>query len=195
MTEIQCAAYLGGVAPPERAGNGRGLTNTYETRDGWVLIAAVSDNIWPRLCVAIDTPEWMDDPRFGSMAARGREWQVLEARLAEWFGERTREDAIARLSGHGIPASAVNDIPGASREPHLHERELLVEVPDPVAGSIHVSGRPIKLSRTPGPIGSAPRPGEHTESILAGLLGYDAARITRLVAEGAAYLGPEGESP
>ena len=56
MTEIQCAAFLGEGIVPERTGNGRGLMNTYETRDGWVLVAAISDNIWPRLCEAIDAP-------------------------------------------------------------------------------------------------------------------------------------------
>ncbi len=50
MTEIQCTAYLGAEIVPERSGNGAGLMNTYETQDGWVLIAAMSDNIWPRIC-------------------------------------------------------------------------------------------------------------------------------------------------
>src|SRR5262247_3080068 len=56
MTEIQCSAYLGAGIIPERMGNGRGLQNTYQARDGWVLIAADSDNIWPRVCKAIGAP-------------------------------------------------------------------------------------------------------------------------------------------
>ena len=46
----------------ERTGNGQGLTNTYQSSDGWVLIAAVSDNIWPRLCDAIDAADWKERP-------------------------------------------------------------------------------------------------------------------------------------
>ena len=63
MTEIQCTAYLGAGIVPERTGNGQGLMNTYECEDGWVLMAAASDNIWPRVCAAIDAPEWLEDPR------------------------------------------------------------------------------------------------------------------------------------
>lgn len=189
MTEIQCAAYLGEGTVPERIGNGQGLTNTYETQNGWVLIAAMSDNIWPRLCEAINAPDWVDDPRFQTLAGRTREWQALEARLQAWFSTQTVQSAIETFSRLGIPINAVNDIPAAAQEPHLHERELLVEVPDPIAGTIHVSGRPIKLSRSDMPVGSAPVPGQHTEKILTSLLNYSLEEIDKLEAEGAVYRG------
>jgi crotonobetainyl-CoA:carnitine CoA-transferase CaiB-like acyl-CoA transferase len=187
MTEIQCTAYLGEGIVPERAGNGRGLTNTYETRDGWVLIAAVSDNIWPRLCEAIEAPDWKDDPRFRRLADRTRAWQVIEERLRPWFAARATQDVVQRFAGLGIPVSPVNDIPTAAQEPQLHERELLVEVPDPVAGRIHVSGKNIKPSRSDLVVGSAPVPGQHTEELLSALLGYSPEAIEALEAAGVVY--------
>lgn len=72
MTEMQCTAYLGDGTIPERTGNGSSWTNTYETRDGWVLIVAMSDNIFPRLCEAIGGSEWKDDARLQSVSDRGR---------------------------------------------------------------------------------------------------------------------------
>ncbi|MGE3539537.1 MAG: CaiB/BaiF CoA transferase family protein [Candidatus Tectimicrobiota bacterium] len=187
MTEIQCTAYLGAGIVPERAGNGSGLQNTYETQNGWVLIAASSDNIWPRVCKAIEAPEWVNDARFQSVSDRGRQWQVIEERLTTWFAARTVQDAIAIFSGHGIPINAVNDVPTAAQEPQLHERELLVDVPDPIAGHIHVSGKNIKLSRSEILVGSAPVPGQHTEEILTSLLHYSPAEVRALEAAGAVY--------
>jgi crotonobetainyl-CoA:carnitine CoA-transferase CaiB-like acyl-CoA transferase len=187
MTEIQCSAYLGAGVVPERTGNGRGLQNTYQTEDGWVLIAAVSDNIWPRVCKAIDAPEWEKDPRFARPSDRQREWQVMEERLSAWFAARTVKEAVDTFSGLGIPINAVNDIPTAAQEPHLHERELLVEVPDPIAGRIHVSGKFTKLSRSELVVGSAPMPGQHTEEILTTLLDYNAEDVGKLEAEGVIY--------
>jgi crotonobetainyl-CoA:carnitine CoA-transferase CaiB-like acyl-CoA transferase len=187
MTEIQCAAYLGEGIVPERSGNGAGLTNTYETQDGWVLIAAMSDNIWPRLCEAIDAQELVDDPRFRTVADRQRESPFLEERLAAWFATQTIDSAVARFSSLGVPINAINDIPRAAQEPQLHERELLVEVPDPIAGTIHVSGKPIKLSRSEIPVGSAPVPGQHTEELLTSLLHYTTEEIEKLEHEGAIY--------
>jgi crotonobetainyl-CoA:carnitine CoA-transferase CaiB-like acyl-CoA transferase len=187
MTEIQCSAYLGAGIIPERTGNGRGLQNTYQTKDGWVLIAAVSDNIWPRVCKAIDAPEWEKDPRFARPSDRQNEWQVMEERLSAWFAARTVKEAVDAFSGLGIPINAVNDIPTAAQEPHLHERELLVEVPDPIAGRIHVSGKFTKLSRSELVVGSAPVPGQHTEEILTRVLDYNAEDVGKLEAEGVIY--------
>jgi CoA:oxalate CoA-transferase len=189
MTEIQCSAFLGAGIIPERTGNGRGLQNTYQTKDGWVLIAAVSDNIWPRVCKAIGAPEWENDPRFARPSDRQREWQAIEERLKPWFAAYTVQEAVDIFSGLGIPINAVNDIPTAAREPHLHERELLVEVPDPVAGKIHVSGKFTKLSRSELVIGSAPVPGQHTAEVLTALLGYSPEEVGKLEAQGVVYQG------
>jgi formyl-CoA transferase len=190
MTEIQCAAYLGEGTIPERSGNGRGLQNTYQTRDGWVLIAAISDNIWPRVCTAIDAPEWVNAPRFKSVSDRGQAWQVIEERLGAWFATQTVQTAVKTFGDLGIPINAVNDVPTAAHEPHLHARELLLEVPDPIAGRIHVSGKNIKLSRSDIVVGSAPVPGQHTEEILTTLLQYSPAEIQALEAGGVIYRGP-----
>lgn len=187
MTEIQCAAFLGEGIVPQRTGNGRGLMNTYETRDGWVLVAAISDNIWPRLCEAVDAPEWVNDARLKTVDDRGRAWEIIEERLRVWFGSRTVQESVDRLSGLGIPINAVNDVPSAARDPQLHERELLVEVSDPVAGTIHVSGKNIRLSRSETVVGSAPLPGQHTEEILTDLLGCSPRDIDDLEAAGAVY--------
>jgi CoA:oxalate CoA-transferase len=194
MTEIQCSAYLGAGIIPERTGNGRGLQNTYQTNDGWVLIAAVSDNIWPRICKAIDAPEWEKDARFARPANRQKEWQVIEERLQAWFAARSVKEAVDTFSRLGIPINAVNDIPTAAREPQLHERELLLEVPDPVAGHIHVSGKFTKLSRSELVVGSAPVPGQHTEELLTTLLNYSPEEISALEAEGAVYRRAAAES-
>lgn len=189
MTEIQCAAYLGEGIIPRRTGNGQGLNNTYETRDGWVLIAAMSDNIWPRLCDAVEAPAWKMDPRFRRVEDRGKAWQAIEAHLRPWFAAHTTQETVAIFSKLGIPINPVNDVPAAAQEPQLHARELLVEVPDPIAGRVHVSGKLIKLSRSEVVVGSAPVPGQHTEELLTSLLKYSPEEIATLEAEGAVYRG------
>ena len=187
MTEIQCTAYLGEGIVPERTGNGQGLMNTYECQNGWVLMAAASDNIWPRVCEAIEAPEWLEDARLKTRGDRDREWQLLEERMQTWCSGRTVQDVVERFSTYGIPVNAVNDIPVAAHDPQLHERELLVEVPDPIAGKIHVSGKNIKLSRSEVVVGSAAMPGQHTEAILTKILNYSAEKIDSLEGAGAVY--------
>ena len=187
MTEIQCSAFLGSGFVTERDGNGKGTSNIYQAKDGWILLSAQSNKIWPRFCEAIGSPEWSDDPRFLTRAGRDENYEAIEEVLNLWFAERTVVEATDIIADLGIPCQAVNDIPSAATDPQVHERELLVEVPDPIAGTIHVSGKNIKLSRSEIVVGSAPVPGQHTREILTSLLGYTNSHIDALENEGVLY--------
>jgi len=62
---------------------------------------------------------------------------------------------------------------------------MLVKMDDAVAGEMYLPGATIKMSKTPGRIGPVPTPGQHTDEIIAGVLGYDTARIAELRSAGA----------
>jgi len=187
--EIPITAYLADGTVQEKEGNGQGLANAYETTDGWALIHATSESIWPRVCAALDRPEWLDDPRFTDRSSRDANVAALESVVSKWFADRTTKDAVDHLSNHSIPAAPINSVEQAAVEPHLTEREVLVEVPDPIAGKIHVSGKYIKFSRTPMVVGSTPTLGEHTDEVLGDILGYPAERIEELKTQGV-VVGP-----
>ena len=188
--EIPISAYLGSGEVQEREGNGTGLSNAYRTSDGWVYVAGSSNNIWPRVCDALDKPEWRDDARFAERRSRQDHASELEPELEAWFASRTTREAVDQLSAHSVPAAPVNTVEGAAAESHLHEREILVDVPDPVAGNIHVAGKMIKFSRTPMVVGSAPTVGQHTSEILTGTLGYSEEQVRTLVDGGVVALEP-----
>ena len=62
---------------------------------------------------------------------------------------------------------------------------MLVKMDDPVAGEMYVPGLTIKMSKTPGRLGPVPIPGQHTDEIVANVLGYDPAAIANLRGAGA----------
>ncbi|MCX8214354.1 MAG: CoA transferase [SAR202 cluster bacterium] len=182
--EIPITAYLADGTVQEKEGNGQGLTNAYETADGWALIHATSEAIWPRVCAALDRPEWLHDTRFAERTSRDSNVAAIETVLSEWFAARTTKDAVDHLSNHSVPAAPINSVAQAAVEPHLTEREVLVEVPDPIAGKIHVSGKYIKFSRTPMVVGTTPTIGEHTNEVLGDILGYPTEYIEELKTQG-----------
>ena len=179
--EIPISAYLGSGYEQTREGNGRGTGGCYQTKDGWVILAATNENMWIRLSESIGKSEWLTDDRFQTRLDRTRtNAEALESELSEWFSGKTMGEAVEILSSNGVPCSPVNTTAQAAVDPHLTDREIIVEVPDPVAGSIHVSGKMIKFGRTEMVVGSAPVVGQHSEEILSGILGYSEERINEL---------------
>ena len=180
VNEIPISAYLGDGTIERREGNGAGLSNAYQTSDGWVFIAAVNDAMWRRVCEALEKPDWVDDPRYSGRALRRKHASNLEQDLADWFKDRTTREAVDHLSAFSVPCAPVNDVAQAANEPHLKEREIMVEVPDAVAGTMFVTGKMVKFSRTPMVVGHTPTVGEHTEDLLRDVLGYSRERIESL---------------
>ena len=179
--EIPISAYLGSGYEQTREGNGRGTGGCYQSKDGWVILAATNENMWVRLSESIGKSEWLTDDRFQTRLDRTRtNAEALESELSEWFSAKTMGEAVEILSSNGVPCSPVNTTAQAAVDPHLTDREIIVEVPDPVAGSIHVSGKMIKFGRTEMVVGSAPVVGQHSEEILSGILGYSEERINEL---------------
>ncbi len=193
VNEIPISAYLGNGTVEKREGNGSGLGNAYPTSDGWVYVTAASDAMWPRVCAALGRPEWRGDPRFATRDARGEHVDVIESALANLFIGKTTKEAVNHLSEFSIPCAPVNTTEQAAEDPHVHEREIMVEVPDPVAGSIHVAGKMIKFSRTPMVVGRTPTVGQHTREILTGTLGYADERIKALREAGVIRCAPAEE--
>ena len=187
--EIPISAYLGNGYVQEREGNGVGLSNAYQTADGWVYIAANNDAMWKRISEALEKPEWLEDPRYATRADRKDHAADMEEELASWFSTRTTKETVDYLSSFSVPCAPVNTVEQAAKEPHLHEREILVEVPDPVAGTMYVSGKMIKFSRTPMVVGSTPLVGEHTREVLSDILGYPEEKIQALQGDAVVRVG------
>jgi crotonobetainyl-CoA:carnitine CoA-transferase CaiB-like acyl-CoA transferase len=100
--------------------------------------------------------------------------------LDAWCADRTTADVCAALLEIGVPVAPVKTIPEVVQDPHTWEREMLVKVDDAVAGEMYVPGVTVKMSATPGQLGPVPTPGQHTDEVLARLLGYDAVTLAEL---------------
>jgi crotonobetainyl-CoA:carnitine CoA-transferase CaiB-like acyl-CoA transferase len=116
-----------------------------------------------------------DTPLAGSSPAAER-----RVKIEQWCAAQTSEQACAALQAAGIPSAPVRTIPEVAKDAHTWEREMLVKIDDAVAGEMYVPGVTVKMSKTPGRVGPVPTPGQHTDEVLTGLLGYDAARLGAL---------------
>jgi crotonobetainyl-CoA:carnitine CoA-transferase CaiB-like acyl-CoA transferase len=172
MVEIPLTYYL---ATGEEGGEGG--RPPYKCKDGYVVISASGRAMASRL-IRIATGD--DNASVEGWTSRAGLGDPRKVAVQKWCAENTVDHVVASLLAAEIPAAPVKTIPQAAADPHLWEREMLVKMPDALAGEIHVPGATIKMSKTPGRVGHVPTPGEHTDDVLSGLLGYDAATLREL---------------
>lgn len=154
---------------------------TFTTADGWIAVAVGNDRQWKLLC---DTAEWDDlaeDERFETNPLRVEHRDALIPILNNRFGGRKTESWCQLLGSAGIPCSPINSIDQVFADPQVLARQMRIEIPHPSAGSVKLTGSPLKLSRTPVQMTShPPLLGEHTDQVLRSYLGYTSDEIMRL---------------
>jgi crotonobetainyl-CoA:carnitine CoA-transferase CaiB-like acyl-CoA transferase len=155
----------------------------YETADGYITAAALTDRQWAGLARALERPEWLEDERFKTPALRQKN---IDARLQltrEALITRPTAEWLNRLTPVGVPCAPVLTRNEVIRHPQVQEMGIVVETEHPVAGPLRQARAAARFSRTPAGIRfGGPALGEHTEEVLAEL-GYSAAEIAALRAE------------
>jgi crotonobetainyl-CoA:carnitine CoA-transferase CaiB-like acyl-CoA transferase len=158
----------------------------FQCRDGYVGIIVATEGDWAKFCAAIDRPDLVG--REGATSGPERAGNMggwLGEIINGWFLTQTKAEASAKLLAAGLPVGPVQTAKEVFEDAHVAARRLLIDVPDPVLGSVKLVGPVPKLSGDPTPItGAAPRLGEHSDEILKEVLGYTEEDVTRLRAEG-----------
>ncbi len=175
-----------GFDPAERSGS---MDLIYPTRDGYITAGVISDKEWVGMCRAIEREDLIDDERFSTARARGRNAQIRKEITREEIAKWPSEEILARLNA--------NDVPNAPllRRTQLLDNEQIV-ASDSIArtefegfGEVRQARPAARFSKTPGSVRApAPMLGEHSIDILA-RLGYSEEDRRQLVENGIIVTG------
>jgi crotonobetainyl-CoA:carnitine CoA-transferase CaiB-like acyl-CoA transferase len=104
--------WLTGTVPRPMGTRTRvGVPNeAFPTSDGEILIAAVDDRLWQKLCGALGREDLPQDPRFATLHGRRLNQDDLFASLAEHTRAFTSRDLLTLLAEAGVPSGPINSI-------------------------------------------------------------------------------------
>jgi crotonobetainyl-CoA:carnitine CoA-transferase CaiB-like acyl-CoA transferase len=198
VSQLETYAAIGGEKylataageEPERLGN-RSLDHApqgvYPARgeNEWIAISVTSEEEWAALC-DVEGPQ-----REAGLEERRRGHDEIDAEIAAWTGRHDKRDATFALQRQGVRAVPVMSSFDLVNDAQLNARGFIVDWEQPGAGRLRFPGMPIHFDgANPGPPRPSPALGADNEYVLGELLGYDAAAIERLRADGAIATTP-----
>lgn len=185
MLDFQAAQWLIDKKVPVTTGNEHPLTvptGVFQTRDGYINLAAIGNTMFKRLCIALEIPELIDEPGLGSDPERVQNRARVNSAVAAAFRQRSTDEWTDILLKAGVPCGPIYSVDRMFEDPQVKHLGIARTMQHPELGEIEVVGLPMNFSRYPrqsGPLTAAPRQGDQTEQILTGL-GYSPAQIAEL---------------
>ncbi|MFE3171963.1 CaiB/BaiF CoA transferase family protein [Amycolatopsis sp. NPDC059090] len=150
---VGIAGYAADGYPGSRHGSGVAFIvphRAFAASDGALIISCANDPLFARLSAALGHPEWADDPRFATNAARLENRAEIDRLIGERIASGTRAQWQDRLQAAGIPCAPVQTTPELVG--HEQTRELgIIGAAD--EGEIGVVGLPLSFDgRRPPPL-------------------------------------------
>ena len=185
----QAMNYLATGENPPRLGNQHPNIAPYQvfpTKDGHIVLSIGNDPTFRRFCEGF-CPALADEPRFATNALRVANRDAVTDALTPVMAQFSTREWVERLEALKIGCGPINRLSEVFADPHVLARGMVVEMPHPEgeAGVVKVVANPVKLSATPAAYRiTPPALGEHTDAVLGGMLGMDAAEIAALREKG-----------
>jgi len=174
--------YVGETVSQQRAASFIDLI--YQTKDGHMSVAVMTNPQWQAMCRTFGHPEWIDDPRFATTALRDLNIDDRLELIQSVLIDGTTEEWMARLEEAGVPCAPVLTRNELLEHPQIKASGITYENEHPEAGLLRQARNAARFSETVAEHRhAAPALGEHTDQIL-GEAGFTEGEITGLRGNG-----------
>ncbi len=157
----------------------------YASSDGYVLFMASEQHFWKKFCEAVGRPELFDrwpGSEYGDHARGNRE---MQAELTPIFGSKSTDEWVQFGIDVDVPIAPCHTPKSVADDPQFQARLDWFSVDDLGAEQLPF---PVKIvGAEPAVPTKAPTVGQHTDVVLAEVLGLDGDRIAALRATGAVH--------
>jgi crotonobetainyl-CoA:carnitine CoA-transferase CaiB-like acyl-CoA transferase len=173
MLLTKYAEHLRGGPPPSRRTSYHCAPDgLYPTQAGSVAVSVESDAQFRALCRALEREDLAEDARFASMQDRLANVQPLDDELVSAFSSAPSDWWLIALRRAGVPCARVHLDHEASAHRETWQRGHLREVCVREAGALRVAAPPWDFEGIDPVPGRAPRPGQDTDLLRKGIVGF-----------------------
>ena len=145
-------------------------SQAFRARDGrWINVSVVTSRQWAALCQALDRPEWADDPRFATNAARVEHRDELVPLLEAEFARAEGSGWLARLEDADVPCGPYLEYEDLLHHQHFRANEVLSTVSLPDGTPLRTPSMPWRFNTLETRLDQAPQPGQHSDEVKAAL--------------------------
>lgn len=153
----------------------------YDTSDGYLALAIVTDHHWERLCTVLGREDLVGDDRFATNEARREHREAVDNVVEESLAKAAADEWFDRLRDQNVPAAPIYDTLDVREDEHVQARDLITTVQDGPRTADAI-GYPVDFENvdTESP-DAVPDLGEHTRSALAAV-GVDEETVAEIIA-------------
>jgi crotonobetainyl-CoA:carnitine CoA-transferase CaiB-like acyl-CoA transferase len=187
ILEDQIATFGETGVSPGRVGNSSPLiapNGLFPTKDGrYVCIPASTEPIWRRLVGLIGDESLLV---YDSNPVRIQHRDLIEGKVAEWTSSHNMLDLVEICSEAGVACGPVYSAEEIAQDRHMIARGSVISVEDAETGkSVQMASPAGRFSEFEGKVRHVgPALGEHTDSVLRGVLGMTPEQIAALRDDG-----------
>ncbi|MDE0254469.1 MAG: CoA transferase, partial [Rhodospirillaceae bacterium] len=121
----------------------------YQTADGYMTVAVMTDKEWRGLCTALDRADWLADDRFATPAARAANVDARLELTQQVLLERTTGEWMDRLEACGVPCAPSLTRNEVVDHPQVVASEILVDTEHHAAGRLRQARTAARFEGSP----------------------------------------------
>jgi len=164
-SDMGAQTYVGQTVTQQRAASFIDLI--YETKDGYMSVAVMTNEQWAAACRTLGHPEWLEDSRFATTELRDLNIDARLELIQSALITRDTEEWMALLEEAGVPCAPVLTRSRMITHPQIQASGIVTENDHPRAGRLRQARNAARFSVTqPEHRFGAPELGAHTDEIL-----------------------------